>query len=62
MIALVGSGLVASFEEAVEKCVAIGEVFEPIAENVAAYNEIYKVYTQIYAQTKSLNEALQAFR
>ena len=62
MIALVGSGLVASFEEAVEKCVAIGEVYEPIAENVAAYNEIYRVYTQIYAQTKSLNEALQAFR
>lgn len=62
MIALVGSGLVASFEEAVEKCVAIGEVFEPIAENVATYNEIYNVYTQIYAQTKSLNEALQAFR
>ncbi|KGR89411.1 xylulose kinase [Ureibacillus massiliensis 4400831 = CIP 108448 = CCUG 49529] len=62
MIALVGSGIVASFEEAVEKCVAIGEVFEPIAENVEVYNEIYNVYTQIYAQTKSLNEALQAFR
>ena len=62
MIALVGSGLAASFEEAVDKCVAMGEVFEPIAENVAVYNDIYKVYTQIYEHTKSLNEALQAFR
>lgn len=62
MIALVGSGLVASFEEAVDRCVTMGEVFEPIAENVAVYNDIYKVYTQIYEHTKSLNEALQAFR
>lgn len=62
MIALVGSGLVASFEEAVEKCVAIDGKFEPNDENVKVYDEVYKVYKQIYAQTKSLNDALQSFR
>ncbi len=62
MIALVGSGLAASFEEAVEKCVAIGEKFEPNRGNVKVYEEIYKVYIQIYEQTKSLNEALQSIR
>ena len=62
IIALVGAGLVKSFDEAVEKCVSIQETFEPNEQNAAIYHEIYKVYKQVYKHTKSLNEALQPFR
>ncbi|MBQ0138323.1 MAG: xylulokinase [Kurthia sp.] len=62
MIALVGSGLVENFEQAVEKCVHIAESYQPNTENVATYDEVYAIYQQIYGQTKSLNDALQEMR
>lgn len=62
MIAAVGAGIFKDFNEAVQTCVALGEKFEPIAENVAMYNDFYSIYKQIYAQTKSLNEDLYSLR
>ncbi len=62
MIALVGAGLVESYEEAVERCVKIAETYTPNPENVAAYDQVYEIYTDVYSQTKSLNDALQKLR
>lgn len=62
MIALVGAGLVESFDEAITKCVHVAQCYTPNPENVAKYNEVYKIYQNVYAQTKSLNDALQMIR
>lgn len=62
IIALVGAGLVESFEEAVNKCVHITSTYEPNSENVKKYDEVYAIYKNIYNQTKSLNDALQLIR
>lgn len=62
IIAAVGAGIFESFEQAVEACVQLGDKFEPNPANVAIYNEIYEVYTKVYAQTKSMNDALYKFR
>lgn len=62
MIAAVGAGIFKSFEEAVDVCVTLGDKFEPNVDNVAVYNEVYKVYTQVYTQTKVLNDQLQQLR
>lgn len=62
MIALVGAGLVDSYEEAVERGVKIAETYTPNPDNVAAYNRVYTIYKEIYGQTKPLNDALQQLR
>lgn len=62
MIALVASGLVASFEEAVEKCVHITSSYVPNQENTMQYDAVYAIYQKVYEQTKPLNDALQFIR
>lgn len=62
MIAAVGANIYADFREAVAACVQVAEKFEPNPANVATYNELYSVYTQVYAQTRTLNEQLKTFR
>ena len=62
IIAAVGANIYKNFEEAVAVCVHLAEKFEPIPANVAVYNELYKVYRQVYAQTKALNDQLGLFR
>ena len=62
IIAAVGANIYKNFEEAVATCVQVAEKFEPIPANVAVYNELYKVYRQVYVQTKALNDQLKSFR
>ena len=62
MIAAVGANIYNNFEQAVAACVQLAEKFEPIPANVAVYNKLYKVYQQVYAQTKALNDQLKSLR
>lgn len=62
MIAGVGANIYADFEEAVQACVQVDGKFEPNPVNAEIYNQLYKVYQQIYPQTKTLNEQLKTFR
>lgn len=62
IIAAVGANIYKNFDEAVEACVQVAEKFEPISANVTVYNELYAVYRQVYAQTKTLNDQLKSFR
>ncbi|MFD1465910.1 xylulokinase [Lapidilactobacillus mulanensis] len=60
MIAAVGLGWFANFDECVDKFIAIKTIYHPIAANVARYSEFYKVYQQVYGQTKDLTAQLLA--
>lgn len=62
MIAAVGANIFADFNEAVPVCVQVAEKFEPNPKTVERYNQLYTVYQQVYAQTKTLNEQLKSFR
>lgn len=62
MIAAVGIGIFKDFAKAQESCIKIGEKYEPIPENVKKYEDLYNIYTQVYGQTKALNEQLKQYR
>ncbi len=62
MLAATGCGWFASLAECAERFVRYAQRFEPIPEHVEPYEKLYGIYKQVYAQTKPLNEQLQAFR
>ena len=62
IIAAMGCEWFESFEACTEVFIGYEKEFMPIPENVAVYEEAYKIYTQIYPQTKGLNEQLHALR
>lgn len=62
MIAATGLGWFDSMEDCAQTFVHYGKVYEPIAENVTAYQQIDQVYHQAYSQTKGMTAALMAYR
>ncbi|MFC4776195.1 xylulokinase [Paenibacillus sp. GCM10023252] len=62
MLAAYGSGWFGSLEECANKFVKHAAVYEPIEANVRAYEGLFRLYQQVYAQTRSLNEGLAAYR
>lgn len=62
MMAAVGSGWFSSLEECADQFIEYGATYEPNPDNVATYAKLFKLYQQVYAQTRSLNEGLQEFR
>jgi xylulokinase len=52
MIAGIGSGIFASFEEACQRTVAFGEETLPIHEHTISYEEYYQLYTSLYPKLK----------
>ncbi|RXZ78416.1 xylulokinase [Paenibacillaceae bacterium] len=62
MLAAYGSGWFASLEECAAAFVQQGQRYTPNAEAVQAYAGLFKIYQQIYAQTRGLNEALVPYR
>ena len=62
IIAAMGCEWFESFEACKEVFIGYEKEFVPIPENVAVYEEAYKVYTQVYEQTKGLNEQLHVLR
>lgn len=62
MIAATGLGWFDSMEACAQTFVHYGQVYEPIAEHVTAYEQVDAVYRQVYPQTKTMSAALMAYR
>ena len=62
IIAAMGCGWFDSFEACKEAFIGYEKQFAPIPEHVAVYEKAYQIYTQVYGQTKKLNEQLHALR
>lgn len=62
MMAAVGSGWFVSLKECADAFIGYATTYEPIAANVEKYARLFKLYQQVYAATRSLNEGLQEFR
>jgi len=62
IIAAMGCEWFDSFEACKEAFIGYEKEFQPIPENVAVYEGAYKIYMQVYGQTKELNQQLHALR
>lgn len=62
MLAAYGSGWFDSLESCADKFVKHADSYSPQPEAVAAYEGIFKVYQQVYEQTRGMNEALVPYR
>ncbi|MNZ91259.1 Xylulose kinase [compost metagenome] len=62
MLAAYGAGWFDSLEACSDKFVKHAHSYSPQPEAVAAYEGIFKVYQQVYEQTRSLNEAIAPYR
>lgn len=62
MMAAVGSGWFASLKDCADQFIGYAQTYEPVPANVEAYSRLFKLYQQVYAATRSLNEGLQEFR
>lgn len=62
MLAALGCGWFESLEQCAAQFIRYEKTYKPDAERVKTYAELFKIYKQVYAQTRSLNEQLAAFR
>ncbi|MUT67779.1 xylulokinase [Paenibacillus sp. NEAU-GSW1] len=62
MLAAYGCGWYPSLEACAQQYVKHAVSYEPQAEAVEAYKGLFRVYQQVYAQTRGLNEALVPYR
>ncbi|MBU9721775.1 MULTISPECIES: xylulokinase [Bacillaceae] len=62
MLAAYGCGWFGSLQECADVFTAEDVSYEPIPENVEKYKELFKLYKDVYVQTKGLNEGLKKFR
>ncbi|WP_010677610.1 xylulokinase [Bacillus timonensis] len=62
MLAAYGCGWFESLKECADRFLQTSKTYEPISENVDAYQKLFSMYQQVYQQTKLLNEQLREFR
>lgn len=62
MLAAYGCNWFSSLKECAEVFTVTGKEYEPITENVETYQALFRLYKQIYHQTKELNDGLMEFR
>ncbi|WP_163537959.1 xylulokinase [Gracilibacillus sp. YIM 98692] len=62
MLAAYGSGWYASLKEGADTILEDAETYEPIPENVEKYQNLFRLYQEVYHQTESINQGLMAFR
>ncbi|MFD1471397.1 xylulokinase [Companilactobacillus mishanensis] len=62
MIAAVGVKWFSDLHECADKFIKKGKSYWPEPEKADRYKELYKIYSQIYAQTKEMNHELIDFR
>ncbi|THE12497.1 xylulokinase [Bacillus timonensis] len=62
MLAAYGSGWFESLKECADTFLQTSKTYEPIPENVEAYQKLFVLYQQVYTQTMALNEQLREFR
>ena len=62
MLAAYGTGWFESLEACAAQFVKHAETYEPNPEAVETYAKLFRIYQQIYTQTKAINDQLVAFR
>jgi xylulokinase len=62
MLAAYGCGWFNSLDQCADKFLDVVKVYEPIPENVKRYCELFKIYQEVYKNTKTLSEKLIKFR
>lgn len=62
MLAAYGCGWFPSLEACADQFVKHADSYEPKAEAVEQYAKLFRIYQQVYAQTKEMNEQLAPFR
>lgn len=62
MLAAYGCGWYQSLQECAEVFTSYSQSYEPIPENVEKYQELFKLYKQVYQQTKEICEGLMKYR
>lgn len=62
MLAAYGSGWFESLQACADVFLEEGKQFTPDPANVEQYEKLFAIYTEVYDQTKGLNEKLTAFR
>lgn len=62
MIAAVGTGWFDSLQDCAKQFVHFGKEYMPKPDNVKKYQEIYRIYRQVYAQTKGISKQLLVYR
>ena len=60
ILAMVGAGMYVSVPEACDAVIRTGQIQQPIAENIPAYEKYYRLYTQVYPALKEQFAALAA--
>ncbi|MRX71771.1 xylulokinase [Bacillus lacus] len=62
MLAAYGSGWFTTLLQCADAFTSTVKTYKPNSENTVKYQELFSIYKQVYAQTKSLNSELQRFR
>ncbi|WP_299089393.1 xylulokinase [uncultured Metabacillus sp.] len=62
ILAAYGAGWSSSLKEIADLFIKPAKTYEPIADNVAKYQELFTLYKEVYQHTKGLNEGLAKFR
>ncbi|UOQ44027.1 xylulokinase [Halobacillus salinarum] len=62
MLAACGCGWFSTLEECAGAFVEPKDIVSPVSENVVAYRNLYRLYQEVYTQTKEINKGLAAFR
>ncbi|OIJ13854.1 xylulokinase [Anaerobacillus arseniciselenatis] len=62
MLAAYGSKWFESLQQCADVFTDEAKAFQPIPENVEKYQELFRIYKDVYRQTKPLNEGLKKFR
>lgn len=62
MLAATGLGWFASLKENAERFIAKASSYKPDAERSGLYDKLYGSYRKVYADTRELNQQLEAFR
>ncbi|GIP15791.1 xylulose kinase [Paenibacillus montaniterrae] len=62
MLAAYGCGWFESLEACADQFVKHADSYEPNPQAVETYASLFRVYQQVYAQTKTMNDQLTAFR
>lgn len=62
MLAAYGCGWYPSLKDCAQEFIQTSKTYYPIKENVETYKKLFKIYQQVYTQTKELNDQLREFR
>ncbi|GAE34811.1 xylulokinase [Halalkalibacter akibai] len=62
ILAAYGCGWYESLEKCADTFIQQAQTYSPNPENVEKYQQLFKLYKQVYVQTKELNEGLNQFR